>query len=151
MRGWGFTARKALLVTRRQALGVFGLLMAASCLSRRKGEDTQWEETCRQWMRVILPADASGPGADCPAVWKELHRRLDADEVLREKVVSGLASPAWAQVPDAEALDVLFNAETEDGRFLNAFRDLLVTAYYSCATGWQDLGFSAPPQPGGFA
>ena len=151
MKGWGFTARQALLVTRRQALGILGLLMAAACLRRSEADSrNDWEDTCRRWMKVILPEDLSGPGADCPAVWKEFHHRLDADEVPREKIISGLALPALAQVPDPRAIDALFESDTEEGRFLNSFRDLVVTTYYSCEAGWKDLGFTAPPQPGGY-
>ncbi|MGE4157938.1 MAG: hypothetical protein AB7F75_02445 [Planctomycetota bacterium] len=147
---WGIKTFRMMDVTRRQALGLIGLLFGAACL-RRGHAPEDWEDTCRRWMHVLIPSDSHGPGADDPAVWKELHRRLDADEVLREKIVSGLNSPDMAVIPaDSETLDALFESSTPQGRFLNSFRDLLVTSYYSCETGWKDLGFSAPPQPRGY-
>lgn len=141
-------------VTRRQMLmySALGLGVAARPAIALAADNTfDWKTVCRRWMRVLLPDDEKGPGADCPAVWERIERLMASDPEVKSWWFQGLAALAQQGVPQTPAdLDKLLDRRTPLGRFLAYFQHFLLDSYYGAAVGWAEFGLTAPPQPRGF-
>lgn len=143
-------------MSRRQLLGS---IVAAACCGKTAfvvasgpAVDAPWEGIARPWMRALIPGDAHGPGADSPPVWQWLHHAMHESKSLTAILTQGFTLLRRQAPPaDAEGVSTLLLQDSEAGRFLRYFFDLLADAYYGSALGWHDLGLEAPPQPGGFA
>lgn len=142
-------------ISRRQFLG--GVVAAAcfrktaSAVAADQHANTRWEEIARQWMQALIPGDAHGPGADSPQVWHWLHQGMHESKSQAAILTHGFALLRGQTLPmNAEGVSTLLLQDSEAGRFLRYFFDLLADAYYGSALGWHDLGLEAPPQPQGF-
>lgn len=142
-------------VSRRQLLlyGTAGLCaatfpaIALSSTNKKK----PWEASCRQWMQVILPADKYGSGADHPLIWQRLYQILGNQPDLERWFEFSFSRLQQIALPATQVdLEQLFMPSSPYASFLKYFRNIIVENYYSSVIGWNDLGFSSPPQPKGY-
>jgi len=117
---------------------------------KKKIDRSNWRGECRRWLRVLIPADEYGEGADTPEVWHVLEE-LVGDSKFARGFFSGMELLSYLEVPKNEdTLTKLMASGTVQAKFLNAFLEIVIEAYYGAEVGWQGLGIDNPPQPLGY-
>jgi hypothetical protein len=142
-------------ISRRRLLGsmLSGLCLNTSAVALGVPGDNvdDWEATCTQWMRVLIPVDEHGAGADSPETWARIHQLIEESEELGSTLKQGFTLLKQQPFPEnPEELSALLLLRSDEGRFLRYFFDLLADIYYGSGSGWHDLGLESPPQPHGF-
>jgi len=105
---------------------------------------------CSEWLGILMPVDAFGPGGNSPEVWDALMSLAQEAEFERGfsaglRVLQELDKPN-----NTQELTALLAARTGVSGFLNAFLDIVIEAYYGSEMGWKELGVDSPPQPLGY-
>lgn len=133
-------------MNRRQFIaGTLGVFCCQSVFGVPQGQSSDWKDTCKYWMNLLMPADDTGPGADTPEVWRQLNGLMGANtekgahmrrllEVLADADAKGSEmTPASALYSELHQLQLIF-----------------CELYYSSVVGAGDIGLGMPPQPAGY-
>ena len=144
-----------MMISRRRLLGS---ILSGLCLNKRSfaigapGDNADdWQTTCTQWMRILIPADEHGAGAESPATWARIHQLILESKEQGSILEQGFILLKQEPLPEnSEGMSALLLQRSDEGRFLRYFFDLLADIYYGSASGWHDLGLESPPQPRGF-
>ncbi|WP_018414752.1 hypothetical protein [Teredinibacter turnerae] len=109
-----------------------------------------WEKTASQWLALFLPENERGRGADCAEVWGVLNKYLN-DKEFKDGFIGGLKTLSEMPMPKNQRdLGVLMNTDYPISKFIRAFFDVTLEAYYSSSVGWSDIGVTHSPQPIGY-
>ena len=117
-----------------------------------KVNNEAWRLIADDWMRLFLPANASGSAANTQPVWHKLDALMQSQSGVAQRVQTGFQRLHGLSLPkDEVALELLLRPrDGEAARFLRYFQGLVLDSYYSSDLGWQDLGFNHPIQPKGY-
>jgi len=140
------------VITRRQLLRLSscGLALATLPIATQASSAKSWQNTCKTWLKVLMPADEFGAGADSDPVWQSLSKLME-DEDFNAGIVAGFdALGHLVPPPHDRSLTRLMSQGTPVSQFLNAFFEIVIESYYGSKTGWTDIGVPNPPQPLGY-
>lgn len=132
------------------SLGALTVKLSPSSFAKSNAETFDWKPVCKRWFNILMPADDRGPGADSNEVWKYLVALMQQEE-FKQGILFGFEMLDQLDEPkNDEALTALLLEDAPISKFLNAFFEIIVEAYYGSKEGWLDLGLKNPPQPLGF-
>ena len=140
-------------ITRRKFIiyTVLGLSAKSLYPSVSNAADLDWKGTCRIWMRVLLPPDEYGPGADTPIVWDLLEKMMEDNKKAKQWVVMGLNRLSKQNTPKTKnALLKMQKTGQPYSAIIKYLHKIFVEYYYASPQGWKELQIFSPPQPKGF-
>ncbi len=129
-----------------------GLAATQNTLSQSKKavDEKNWKNICREWLVLLMPEDQDGPGADSQPVWDALIELVEDKKFARGFFQGLTALNDVVLPPDEASLTRLMAQKTPISRFLNAFFEIVIEAYYGSELGWKSVGVNNAPQPLGY-